>query len=521
MTKKLVIAKKIYTMDKPDEFFTAMVIEKNIIKELSNKSLNDFANEIFDEINEFSDNVIIPGFNDSHIHVLGYGKSLESVNLVGCNSKKDFLTRIKEKVDITPAGKWIFGRGWDQERFDSKRYPTKVELDSLTKDHPIMLHRICGHICVVNSSALAICDITEVTKDPEGGFIDRLSNYEPNGILRETAIQLVTDKLPKENSKTKEKWLKIALENLNKVGITSTHANDGDNYDLYKNLDDKLTVRTYLTPFITEIDTLIKRDVKTEKESNYILRWGRIKIYADGSLGGETAAMKEPYENSDNNGMLIYDEKKLYALIKTAHDNGWQLETHAIGDYAAEVVIKAYERSGASSNRAVLTHCQILNKELIKKMAELDIIANIQPVFINTDLHWAERKIGKRRMRYSYAWKTLLNNNIQCAGGSDAPVEEPNPLLGIHAAVNRQDNNGYPKKGWYTNESLSVWEAVKLYTADSAFAEFQEKNKGKLLPGRVADFIVLDKDIFSIPERNLRYLNVLTTFFNGKKVFSK
>ncbi len=271
---------------------------------------------------------------------------------------------------------------------------------------------------------------------------------------------------------------------------------------------------------ITELPQLVTKGYHS-KQGDDFLRWGRIKLFSDGSLGAETAALIDNYENSSSNGVLIYSEEELAKLISEAHINGWQLEIHAIGDRSAELVVKLFESTGAYKNRAVLTHCQILNESIIRKLAQLGIIANIQPIFINTDLHWAEKRIGKQRMKYSYAWKTLLDNKILCAGGSDAPVERPDPLFGIHAAVNRQDNNGYPSEGWYSSESLSVWDAVKLFTVNSAFAEFQEHQKGKLLAEYLADFIILDKDIFDIPSVDIRNISIEYTFVHGKQVFKR
>jgi predicted amidohydrolase YtcJ len=444
---------------------------------------------------------------------------LNYIDLVNCGSKEELLTKVRLKITETPPGTWILGRGWDHEKFIEKEFPNKIDLDKLSKDHPIFLHRSCGHIAVVNSSALSISEIKSETKDPDGGIIDRFENGEPTGILKENAIHLVTSHIPEPSPESQSKWLLSAIKKLNEFGITSVHANDGNVHDLYVSLGEKLTVRTYLTPFIEELPDLNKIGAKTCKNSNKLIRWGRIKIYSDGSLGGETAALKDPYVGKKNKGMLLYSYDDLLQKFKSAVESGWQLETHAIGDYAAEMVIKAYEESRAHTNRAVLTHAQILNEELIKKMAELGIIANIQPIFINSDLHWAEKKIGESRMRFSYAWRTLMEKGIHCAGGSDAPVEQPNPLFGIHAAVNRQDNDGIPEKGWYPEQSLSVFEAVKLYTINSAFAEFQEEKKGVLKKGMYADFIVLNKDIFSVPKREIRFLKVMATFLGGNLVY--
>lgn len=521
MSETLVIAKKIYSLDKPKEFFTAMVIKEGRISKVGSKEdfISNKAN--YDNILDFSDQYIIPGFNDSHIHVLGYGTNLRNLNLVGVD-KKEFLKRIKER-SASAADGWILGRGWDQEHFSPSLYPTKEDLDSVSNGHPILLHRICGHICVVNSKALQIAGVTKATPNPEGGVIDKDPvTGEPTGILRENAVDLVKSVIPKYDSVQKVNFLREAITCLHSTGITSIQTVDENAYSLYNTLHEagELTIRVYLTPMIKELPELIKIGAKSNQGDDF-LRWGRIKLFSDGSLGAETAALIGNYQNSSSNGILMYSDQILYDLITNAHHHGWQLEIHAIGDRSSAQVVNAFEKAKSYTNRSVLTHCQILNESIITKMAKLGIIANIQPIFLNTDLHWAEKRLGKERMKYSYAWKKLLKNNIMCAGGSDAPVEKPDPLLGIHAAVNRQDNSGYPPEGWYREEALTVWEAVQLYTVNSAFAEFQEHQKGKLLKNYFADFIVLSKDIFEIPNEDIRKIKILQTFVNGAQVFKQ
>ena len=522
MSEQVILAKKIYTLDKPNEFFTAMVIKDGKIIELTQKERINLEKDSSIQIVDFSSDIIIPGFNDSHIHAVGFGIYRKNITLVGCG-KKEFLRKIQDKVDSLNNDDWIIGRGWDHENFEDSILPSKEDLDSVSNNHPILLHRICGHICVVNSKALQLAGITKDTPDPEGGLLDRdPTTGDLTGILRERAIDLVKACIPSIDSRKKIDLMKEALKELNSQGITSIQSVDENAYSLYKSLKDneELTVRVYLTPMIDELPELIKSNVKS-CEGDDLLRWGRIKLFSDGSLGAETAALNDNYENSSSNGLLIYTDQKLHDLLVNAHTHGWQIEVHAIGDLSAEQVVRQFEITDAYTNRAVLTHCQILNESIIEKMAKLGIVANIQPIFLNTDLHWAEKKIGVHRMKYSYAWKTLRNASILCAGGSDAPVERPDPLLGIHAAVNRQDNTDYPPEGWYKNESLSVWEAVKLFTVNSAYAEFQEHQKGKLLVNYLADFIVLDKDIFEIPTEDLKNIQVKATFLGGKQVFKQ
>ncbi|HKZ40695.1 MAG TPA: amidohydrolase family protein, partial [Candidatus Hodarchaeales archaeon] len=243
------------------------------------------------------------------------------------------------------------------------------------------------------------------------------------------------------------------------------------------------------------------------------------KCFTDGSLGAKTAALREPYVGSESTGILVHTLEELKEFLKAANDHDWQIETHAIGDRGAEIAIQAYEDVVKPESRPVLTHCQVLTKDLVVRMAKHNIIANIQPVHLVTDKTWAEMYLGKSRMRYAYAWKSLLKSGVHCAGGSDAPVEACNPLLGIHAAVNRQDTKGDPVGGWYPKEKLSVWEAVGLWTTGAAYAEWAEKQKGILQPGTFADMVVLDKDPFKVDPKTIKDIRVLATIVGGVAVF--
>jgi predicted amidohydrolase YtcJ len=271
-------------------------------------------------------------------------------------------------------------------------------------------------------------------------------------------------------------------------------------------------------PSIDEISDLSKKGIKTGTGDNW-LRWGRVKIFADGSLGAETAALREPYQNSNNTGVLIRSPNELESMVQFADDKKWQIETHVIGDKAAEIAINAYDYIKGSDSRPVLTHCQVVDSDLLKRMASKKIIANIQPIFVNSDQLWAEERLGKERMKYGYAWKTIIDSGVICAGGSDAPIEPPAPIYGIHAAVNRQNLKKQPPNGWYPQEKLSIWESISLWTRNAAYAEYMEKEKGMLLSGMLADFVVLDKDPFQIKPENILEISVLATGIGGTLVY--
>lgn len=519
MTLKAIIAERIYTLEKPEEYHNAMILKDDRID--SFVTINDIENNTnkFDKVFRFDNCFILPGFIDSHIHVLSFGRSLKILNLKNILSKVELLKKIKGEVNKTSKkDKWILGFGWDQSLFIEKSYPTRFDIDSVSEEHPVVLTRAGGHIIVANSKAIEIAQITPNTNEPTGGIIDKSNSGNLTGIFREKAIDLILQHVPIQSILEKQNNLKTAMRILNSKGITSVQSNDAFNYDIYKSMHKELTLRVYFTPSIDEIKFLSKNGVIKSGVGDNFLRFGRAKIFSDGSLGGETAALIEPYKNSLNKGKLIYSTIELRKLIKMAFKLGWQIETHAIGDRAAEEVINAYESILHKGSRPILTHCQVLNKELIMRIAKNDIIANIQPIFIDSDMEWAEDRLGSLRMKYSYAWRSLLEMGVQCVGGSDAPIESPNPFYGIYAAVTRKNLNNIPVNGWFSKEKLSIWQALKLYS-DGAYAEFAEQEKGRILPGMLADFVVLDKDIFNVKPEEIKELKVISTFVGGKIVW--
>ena len=509
---------KIYTFKEEGHYTDSMLIKNGIIQKIDCDEAvytEDIEKGAVYYLNNF---VVVPGFIDSHLHVLSLGKKIDQVNLQGVQSIDELKQRVAEKVNQSKEGQWVLGYGWDQDDFIEQRYPSRHDLDEISDKHPIVLWRNCHHILVANTLALSLAGITKQSNDPIGGRIDRDEQGEPTGILRENAMVLLTEKIPPSTLEQKKIWLKKAMAYLNSIGITSVQTNDKASFQAYKDLKSELTLRVTLTPLYEELEDYTGS--KTGDGDDW-LRLGRLKVYSDGSLGAETAALLEPYENSDSKGMLIYSNEDLDEIMKRIKEHGWQPETHAIGDAAALQVVQSYIKHFTPEDRPILTHCQILNPTIIQLMAKHGIIANIQPIFINNDMKWAEKRVGKHRMQWSYAWKTLIEAGVHCSGGSDAPIEPPNPLLGIHAAVNRQNLRGEPPQGWYPEQKLTVWEAFNLFTTKAAYTEFNEHKKGKLLPGYLADFIVLDKDPFETPPEKLSTINVIATIVGGNLVFQR
>lgn len=447
---------------------------------------------------------VLPGLHDAHIHVHNLGRLLTTLNLKETKSIDEIQQRIRDyvrkeeknsrKIDI------IFGSGWDHETLAEKRYLRKEDIDQVVFDKEVVLFRTCGHIAVVNSKTLEKLGITKDTPDPEGGAIDRDPNGEPTGILREMAADLVT-KHVLGNKETRKQYICEGLQYCLKKGITTVQTNDENAWEIYEELakENKLPIRVFLTIYHNELNS--PKSPKPRQTCGPLLTAQRVKIISDGALGSETAALRKPYLGTrDKRGLLIYNRELLKKMVLEAHQKGWQLEVHAIGDEAAEAVLDAFEHCRMTAkDRPILTHCQVLGADLIQRMSKLQVIANIQPQFVTTDSTWIEKRVQPEVLPYCYSWKTILKSGIPVAGGSDAPVEDANPLAGLYAAIFR--NTAYRKstnKGvvsWRPEECLTFDEAVHIYTVGSAYAVSSEHVLGKLRPGWRADFVILDKNV--------------------------
>lgn len=453
--------------------------------------------------------VILPGLVDAHLHINGIGRYLDDLNIKNAGSIEEVKTKLKNYTAKRKG--WIVGRGWDQDIFEDKRLLNKTDLDDIVLEHPVMLYRACNHIAVINSKAMELAGIDNTTKDPSGGKIDRDENGEPTGIIRETALTLVSTFIKVTQKEERKELLRLGLRESLKVGLTGVQTNDATAWELYKELQEEgdVPIRVYLTPYHNEIGLDGTPKAGT---MDGLLYCDRVKLFADGSLGAQTAAMREPYADTGEHGIPIYSQEELNKLVKEADDADYRLEIHAIGDLAAEMVINAFEINNIT-DRPILTHAQILGKDLVERMAHLGIIANIQPPFIITDGVWVDKRLGKNseRVKYAYAWKTLIESGVKVAGGSDSPIESNNPLLGIYSAIYRETAEN---KVWRKEECLTFDEALDMYTTGAAYATKKEDCLGKLAKGYKADFIVLDLDVLDNP-RNLKNAKVLEVYVDG------
>ena len=454
---------------------------------------------------------VLPGFIDCHIHLIEYGLSLRNLDLRNISSIADLKKRVAEGAKN--ASSWVLGRGWDQEKFVDKRYPTRHDLDEASPTKPVLIRRICGHVAVVNSVALRIAGIDNHTAGPEGGTIDRDSSGEPLGVLRETAIQLVESKVPSPTLKDYEEATLAACDRALAAGLTSVHCITDSPAELKALLElrrqGKLPLRFYVFIPVEELQHAKQLGFSTGFGDEWV-RLGGVKIFTDGSLGGHTAALEAPYDDAPTNrGVTIYKQEQLDEIAAQAHQADLQVAAHAIGDRAIGMVLNAIEKAKNSMPnkelRHRIEHASVLNDELIQRMKHAELIASVQPHFIVSDF-WVENRLGVKRARMTYPFASLLRSGVKVVGGSDSPVEPLDPLRGVAAASNRQGSA----------EVVGVEEALACYTRDAAFASFEEGQKGTISPAKFADFVVLQKDPRKVAAPLIPEIPILMTIVGGK-----
>jgi len=534
MTNRIFYNGNIYTADKNNTVAEAMYIEGDKIKFIgSNKDIEKYEH-MADGIIDLNKKTVVPGFIDSHIHLLAYGNSLSQVNLSGCKSINEVIEVSKKFImdnHVDPK-KWLVGFGWNLENFDCKRMLTKYDLDKISRDIPIVFRRACFHISTCNSKALELAGITKNTVI-EGGEVDVVEG-DTTGILRENASNLVEIYIPKATRGYKKELVLKGLEKLSSYGITGIHTDDlgKDNgglemLDIYKELDmeDKLSVRVYIQSRITSFDEAKNYfDVGFNKyieSENFKL--GSIKLLGDGSLGGQTAAMNKPYENSTETGIALFTQDELDKIVDLAHVNDVAVVIHAIGDKTIDMAIKSFEKAMKKypehKVRHGIVHCQITSMEALEKIKENNILAYIQPIFVASDSKVVEKRVGKERAKYSYNWKTLNDGGVVLTFGTDSPVETPNPYENIYCAVTRKDLEGKPEDGFLPEQHLTVEESIRAYTINSSYASYDENIKGILEVGKFADFAVLSDNIFEVEKEKIKNINCVMTVKGGKIVF--
>jgi len=468
---------------------------------------------------------VMPGFNDAHVHLGSGGFEKLNVNLVSSKSLDDMKQRIAARVKTAAPGEWIIGRGWDHTLWAEQKTPRREDIDSVTNGHPAIFNRVDGHIAIANSAALKAAGVTAQTPDPHGGKIDRDDKGEPTGILRETAMGLVGEKIPPPSSAQRRKAAELALQEAARWGITSAQDNsDWEDFLMYQQMEKegKLTLRiSEWLPFDAPPDQLLHAR-RYHPQNDPMLHTGMLKGFMDGSLGSRTAAMLAPYnDDPKNSGIPRYEQDKLNAMTAERAGDGFQIGFHAIGDRAARMALDAFafalQKSNKKNLRFRIEHDQVIAPEDFSKYKALGVIASVQPNHLLTDMNWAEAHIGPERAKHSYPWKEFEDNGIPMAFGTDFPVEPITPFRGLYAAITRKNEAG--TKEYYPEQKLTIDHAIAAYTTGAAYAEFAEDKKGRLAPGMLADFVVLDRDITKVAPPEILKTRVLRTVVGGKTVY--
>ena len=521
---------KVWTVDKSMSTAQAVaVLDERIVAVGSNADVDAWRGPRTNVL-DAGGKLLLPGFNDAHVHFVDGGAQLDSVQLNDATSAEEFARRIGERAKATPKGEWILGGDWDDTKWTPPELPTKELIDRVAPDTPVFVSRYDGHMGVANSLVLRLAGITAKTPDPPGGTIVRDAQGNPTGALKDAAMDYLWKVIPPMSHEQRLRAGRRALLHAAAVGVTSVQNMSAALEDVaaYSELLERgeLTARIYAVPLIVHVDDQAKLGIRHAFGGPW-LRIGAVKAFADGSLGSRTAYFFEPFTDQPNNRGLLAEGMHPISLMRDrmmrADAAGIQVCTHAIGDQAISIILDLYsdvaKAHGEADRRFRIEHAQHMAAKDFDRFAQLHVIASMQPYHAIDDGRWAEARIGHDRASRTYAFRTFLDHGVRLAFGTDWDVAPLNPMLGVYAAVTRATLDGKNPNGWFPQQKLTVPEAVEAYTMGSAYAEFQEKEKGSITPGKLADMVLLSDDIFSVDPVKIRDVTVLKTFVGGKLVW--
>ena len=507
---------KIYTMQQEGHTAEAVLVEGDRIVAVG--KYEELVSQA-DETVDLQGATMFPGLVDSHLHMIMHGRKMLRLNLENVTSSKEMLEKLEEAAKKLDGDQWLFAESWNENQFSDGHIPTLEELDAVY-DGPMLLNRVCRHVTLANSKALQFAGLTDDSENPPGGQLGR-TDGKLNGLLYENARELITHLFPTEGE------LEVTINMMLEKGLTGGHTEEMYYFADYKKplaaykraISEKKHFRVNLLRHHEEFEKMMNDEATYDDP--YIMP-GAMKIFADGSFGGSTAALLAPYsDNPENSGMLIYSDEEFELIVQKARKHNEAIAVHMIGDAAAKQVIDAIEKYPApAGKRDRLIHLCLFNEDLLARIKKLPVVVDVQPPFVPSDFPWVAERLGKDRLKYAYAWKTLLDEGIMCAGGTDAPIENIDPLLSIYTAIERTWPNA-SHEGYLPEQKVSRYEAIYMYTVGSAQAICREHEFGQIKEGYYADFSIFDRDLFEGPAEQLLEAKALKTVVGGRVAFER
>lgn len=522
---------RIYTVDDAHPFVSALAVRQGKVQFVGSVREALHLRGPSTRVLDAAGRTVVPGIVDAHAHLFGLGEFLRDLDLTDTRAFDEIVSRVAARTKDAPAGRWIVGRGWDQNKWGDTRFPTHEALSRVSPNNPVVLTRIDGHAMLVNTAAMRAAGVTQATKDPAGGRIERGSNGEPTGVFVDNAMQLIDRVIPPMSHDDMRAATLAAIAESNRWGLVGVHdaGEPREVLDVFEELAKAGTFNLRVYAMVSDDSAAIQHYFQLGPRSAlYDGRlWIRsIKLYADGALGSRGAALLDPYsDDPKNSGLLKTTPEHLRDVSTRALQHGFQVATHAIGDRGNRVALDAYEAALKAvptvDHRFRIEHVQVLDHADVPRFAQLGVIPSMQAVHQTSDMYWAPTRLGYARTFGAYAWRSLLNTGVIIPNGSDYPVERVNPLFSFHAAVSRQDDYSWPPGGWFPEQKMTRDEALKSMTIWPAQAAFQEQTLGSLTPGKYADFVILDRDIMTVPESEILGTNVVATYIGGRVVFER